>query len=199
MPLDSLTRQMKIKVKESLRSKRLQYEKSFLHYINDILPTIFLGLIGIYLLVQLALNFKEGFNTVGLIILFLLLTTFLLVSTIKEYLTLDRLAELKTSKRKAENRELIIDIADKLKWRLLVDNNDHFIFRNSWRLFNGGENVTIIYKDDCIYFNSTSYPINDAIRTTLTFGANQNNLNKFRRCLNELLKSGTSHNTVHNQ
>jgi hypothetical protein len=190
---------MKIKVKESLTSKRLQYEKSFLDYINDILPTIFLGLIGMYLLIQLALNFNEGFKTIGLIILFLLLTTLLLVSTIKEYLALDRLAGLKIARRKAENRELIIGIVDKLKWRILADNTDHFIFRNPWRLFNGGENVTIIYRDDWILFNSTSYPINDVTRTTLTFGANQRNLNKFKRCLTEVLKSGTSHNKMHNQ
>lgn len=199
MPLNKVTWSIKVNVQKSWVTKRLQYEKSFLGSFNDILPTFFFGLIGVYLLIQLTLNFNEGFKAIGLIVVFLLLTTLLLVSTIKEYLAFDRLAELKTARRKAENRELIMGIADKLKWRLLADSTDYFLFRNPWRLFSGGENITILYKDDWILFNSASYPINDITRTSLTFGANKRNLNKFKRCLNEMLKTDTNHNTVLNQ
>lgn len=185
-----------IKIKESMTGKKLHYERSIMDDFNDILPSIFFGLVGFFLFVQLGLNIKEELKVIGPIILFVVLSTFLLASTIKEYMKLDYLVELRTGKMESENKEMVIRIANKLKWRLLEDNIDHCILRNPGKLFNGGENITIICKDHFILFNSTSYPINDTTRTTLTFGANERNLNKFKKYLNELLECSTSHNPV---
>jgi hypothetical protein len=186
---------MDIDSKKSLAHKKLAYDKSFLDTINDLLPTVSLSIICLFLLIQLVLNIKEDFRTLGLIAFFMLIVTMLLISTIKEYRNLDQLDEIKTKKNKSENKELATIIADRLKWKMLAQKQDYIIVRNPWRLLSGGENITILFSDNSIFFNSSSYPTNDAMRTTLTFGTNRRNLIKFKKYLGEI-ESGTTHNNV---
>jgi hypothetical protein len=168
---------------------------TFLDTINDLLPTVFLSITCLFLLTQLVLNIKEDFRTLGQIIFFMSIVTMLLISTIKEYRNLDQLDEIKTRWNKSENKELATIIADRLKWTMLAQKQDYLIVRNPWRLLSGGENITILFSDNSIFFNSSSYPINGATRTTLTFGTNRRNLIKFKKYLGEI-ESGTTPNNV---
>ncbi len=177
---------MNLDVKKSLANRKLNYDRSFFDSVNDLLPTAFLSIIWLFLLIQLILNFREDYRTIGLIIVFILIVTTLLISTIKEYVNLDRLEEIETKRNKSENKKLIIIIADKLRWTLLDEKADYITVRNPWKLLNGGENITLLFGDNSIFFNSSSYPINHVTRTTLTFGANRRNLTKFKKYLKEL-------------
>ncbi len=109
---------------------------------------------------QLVLNIKKDFRTLGQIIFFMSIVKMLLISTIKEYRNLDQLDEIKTKWNKSENKELATIIADRLKWTMLAQKQDYLIVRNPWRLLSGGENITILFSDNSIFFNSSSYPIN---------------------------------------
>jgi hypothetical protein len=177
---------MKINIKKSIVQKKLEYNKSFLDSISDILPTISLSIIALFLLMQLILNIGEGGRTIGIITVFLILVIMLTISTIKEYVRLYQLQEIRTRRNKGENKKLALAVADKLNWKLLDEKTDYITVRNPSRFFKGGENITLIFGDNLIFFNSSSYPINDVTRTTLTFGINGRNLAKFKKQLKEL-------------
>jgi small-conductance mechanosensitive channel len=178
---------MKIDVKNSVKYKKLKLDSSLSDYINEVLPIVFLFLLEMFLMAQFYLNISEGFRTLGLIFFFFVIIFILLIRTIKEYLRLDTLEEVITGTNKERNKQLTTGIAKKHDWYLQVENDDYFIYRNPWTILSGGEKIVIIVSDNLIYFNSSSYPINDAgrHRTTLTFGANRRNLRIFKESLAE--------------
>ena len=173
--------QVEFDAEGSIRQRRLQHNRSFFDHINDLLPTTFLLLVDIFLIIQLVINLNGQFRTLVSIGTFLIIVTILIISTIKEYHQLDLLEEIEIEGTKEEIKKYSKEIAESLHWSLIKENKDYLIYRNKWRVLSGGENITIIPTDNKLLVNSTSYPINDVTRTTLTFGANRKNILRFKK------------------
>jgi hypothetical protein len=176
-----------VDLKASISTKRLRYETLPIDNINDLLPTILLLLADVFLMIQMLIRSDEGFKTLMMIGSLIALVTWLLLSTFKEYNTLDVLEEIKIKGSGSETKDYLKQIAKNLRWTVLEEAKDYIIFRNKWRITNTGEHITVIPLDNVILINSTTYSINSFTRSTLSFGKNKRNIRRFRELMQQLV------------
>lgn len=182
---------MELRVDESKVTKRLVYKKDFFDRFGEIKFPLFGGLLALFLLIQLFMNFKiDDLKPAIIILVFLIITIYLELEAITGFSKIDDLIEIVTDKTDLENMAVCKEIANQSFWRLVTDKKEYLVFRNPSKILNAGENITILFDKNIILINSTCYPINDVHnRSPFSFGANKRNINKFRSTLEKIYVS----------